>query len=237
MSSLRMRVLEYIAREGGNLPYQEVAAGMKENPQRVRGALNDASNEGYLKFDRDDVTGQGGYSLTGKGVARIKNGHQTINGKTAKENKEASDAREAVAHVMSVPAIDTPVDEALPDPVLLAEANRMLSEKVENLESDIRKQRTLIASKNEYIVLLETDAEKLTKENTILRQEAAGELTKKPIGYACMFDFDNEPMTIYDTEQEARNSAIFNVTESPVKCVHVVAILDTAELSVKWERS
>jgi hypothetical protein len=165
MSSLRMRCLEFIAKNGSNMPYQEIAAGLKENPQRVRGALGDASKEGYLSFGRDDFTQQGGYSLTSKGKARIVNGHQTINGKQAGENKKACDEREAAAHVMSAPVVDTPDDgEAMPepDPVLMASANRWLSEqneklqkRIEGLEQDREKQRTLLAGKIERIAKLE----------------------------------------------------------------------------------
>jgi Mn-dependent DtxR family transcriptional regulator len=163
MSSLRMRSLEYIHKNGNFMTYQDVAAGLNENPQRVRGALGDASKEGYLSFGRDDVTQQGGYSLTSKGKARIVNGHQTINGKQASENKKACDEREAAAHVMSAPVVDTTADkvEFELDSVFLAAANRTLSEKndklqkrIEGLEQDREKQRTLLAGKTERIAKL-----------------------------------------------------------------------------------
>ena len=193
MSSLRMRALEYIAANGNHMPYQDVAAGLKENPQKVRGALGDASKDGYLSFGRDDVSGQGGYSLTAKGKARIVNVHQTINGKQASENKKACDKREAAAHVMSAPVDDEAMPE--PDPAFLAAANRMLGEQnqklqkhVEGLEQDREKQRTLLASKTERIAKLEEEnaelqdctADDLTAtvarligENAALRKEAA----------------------------------------------------------------
>jgi hypothetical protein len=52
-------------------------------------------------------------------------------------------------------------DNAMPpaDPVLLAKANRMLREKVANLEADIIKQRNLLGSKTEQIVEMENRLE------------------------------------------------------------------------------
>ena len=51
--------------------------------------LSAARKEGYLTSQRDDVTKQMGYTLTPKGRARVTNGRQTINGKTAAENVRA----------------------------------------------------------------------------------------------------------------------------------------------------
>ncbi len=271
MSSLRMRCLEYIAKEGGNLPYQEVADGIGERSQRVRTALNDASNEGYLTCGRDDVTGLPGYSLTSKGAARVKNGHMTVNGKQAGENKEASDAREAEAHVMSVPQVDT---------VALAGANHILAEKaaglsmhidalkkrIEGLEQDREKQRTLLASKIERIAVLEKEVAeledctadelvgtvaKLTQENAELRRDleeaqrglmkgatlANSALMKKPIAWAHVW---SDGFTKFNTEEDARadiQSTFSRPEASANDPSHLCAILDTAELSVKWARS
>lgn len=263
-----MRCLEYIAKEGNSLPYQEVAKGLNENPQRVRGALNDASNEGYLSFGRDDVTGQGGYSLTSKGAARVKNGHMTVNGEQASENSAACEAREN--------------EEAMPepDPVLLASANRMLSEKndnlqkrVERLQSDRVNQTTLLAAKTERIAALEKEVEELQdctadelvgtvaslmQENAELRKEAAdardaleeaqrelmkgatlanSALMQNPIGWAHVW---SEGFTRFDTEDAARKDIERSFIESNSIAVdesHLCAIIDTAEMSVKWVRS
>lgn len=260
------------------MPYQEVAAGLKENPQRVRGALNDASNEGYLTFGRDDVSGQGGYSLTAKGKARIVNGHQTINGKQASENKKACDKREAAAHVMSAPVDDEAMPE--PDPAFLAAANRMLVEqnlklqkRVEDLEQDREKQRTLLASKTERIAKLEEEnaelqdctadelvgtVAKLMEDNAALRKQAAdardaleeaqrglmsgatlanSALMKKPIAWAHVW---SDGFTKFNTEEDARadiQSTFSRPEASANDPSHLCAILDTAELSVKWARS
>ena len=266
MSSLRMRCLEYIAKEGGNLPYQEVAVGLSESPQRVRGALNDASNEGYLMFGRDDVTGQGGYSLTSKGAARVKNGHMTVNGKQASENKEASDVREAEANVMSTPNMGNPIDEK-------STTYDKLQKRIEGLEQDREKQRKLIESKIERIAALEKEVSelqdctadelvgtvaKLMEDNAALRKEAADardaleeaqrELMKgstlanssqmrKPIGWAHVW---SEGFTKFDTEDDARKDIERSFIESNSIAVdksHLCAIIDTAEPSVKWARS
>ncbi len=263
MSSLRMRCLEYIAKEGGNLPYQEVADGIGERSQRVRTALNDASNEGYLTCGRDDVTGLPGYSLTSKGAARVKNGHMTVNGKQAGENKAESDAREAEAreaeaHVMSAPSND-----------LVSMANDTvvtLLKRIEGLEQDREKQRTLLADRAERIAVLEKEVAelqdctadelvgtvaKLTQENAELRrdlEEAQRQLMKgatlanssqmqRPIGWAHVWA---EGFTRFDTEDDARKDIERSFIESNsigVDESHLCAILDTAELSVKWARS
>jgi hypothetical protein len=270
MSTLRARSLEYIEKNGNFMTYQDVAAGLKEPPQRVRTALNDASNEGYLSFGRDDVTGQGGYSLTSKGAARLKNGRQMVNGRSAAENKKACDEREAAAHVMSAPpAVDDPVDEDLPpqaDPVALAMANKMLADKVANLEADLSKQRNLLGSKTEHIVELEnrvdilrTNIAGMLSDWSSIRQaldvvtheealQAIAELNsayeertqrqldqlgrREPIGYACMAD----EATIMPTEIEAMDHALRVMREGVISNLHVVAILNTAEISVKWAR-
>lgn len=242
MSSLRMRALEYIAANGNHMPYQDVAAGLKENPQKVRGALGDASKEGYLSFGRDDVSGQGGYSLTAKGKARIVNGHQTINGKQAGENKKACDEREAAAHVMSAPC-------AISESESLVDA---LRKRISNLESDITKMRTLLASKTERIAKLEEkNAElqdctaddltatvaRLMQENAALRKQVAdAEISINPIGYAhCWPDgfqeFDSEDAARADIEKSFAQSQGVNYPS------FLCAILDKAELSVKWARS
>lgn len=70
--SLRYRIMDYLGKEGGSIPYQEIAEALNCEPQQVRQALKDASREGYVSFARDDVTGHGGYTLTTKGVDRIK---------------------------------------------------------------------------------------------------------------------------------------------------------------------
>jgi DNA-binding Xre family transcriptional regulator len=61
-------------------------------------------------------------------------------------------------------------DNAMPpaDPVLLAKANRMLREKVANLEADIIKQRNLLGSKTEQIVDMEN---RLAARSDILGQD------------------------------------------------------------------
>ncbi len=260
MSSLRMRCLEYIAKNGNFMPYQDIAAGLKENPQRVRGALGDASKEGYLSFGRDDITQQGGYSLTAKGKARIFNGHQTINGKQAGENKEASDAREAEAHVMNAPTMGNPIDESR------FTSYNVLHKRIEGLEQDREKQRTLLASKIERIAVLEKEVaelqdctadelvgtvEKLTQENAELRrdlEEAQRQLMKgatlanssqmqRPIGWAHVWA---EGFTRFDTEDDARKDIERSFIEANSVAVdesHLCAILNTAELSVKWARS
>jgi hypothetical protein len=88
---------------------------------------------------------------------------------------------DSAAHVMSAPTStkqsggEIPVsesDEAMPeaDPALLASANRMLSQTVENLESDIRKQRTLLESNRSEI------AELKTRNHDLLNDVAAANL-------------------------------------------------------------
>lgn len=277
MSSLRMRALEYIASNGNHMTYHDVASGLGENPQRVRGALGDASKEGYLSFGRDDVSGQGGYSLTAKGKARIVNGHQTINGKQAGENKKACDEREAAAHMMSAPVVveGRTVEDELADMVAMREQKiTTLQKRIDGLEEDREKQRTLLAAKIERIAQLEKDVEelqdctadelvgtvaKLTQENAELRKEAADwrtqsidlhdrlkdalsedsicdyDLKRQPIGY--MFVLDDDQFITYTTEAEARSSAEMNMPENNIRKVHLVAVMDTAELSVKWARS
>ena len=258
MSSLRMRCLEYIAKEGGNMPATEIADGVKETVVKVRNCMHDASKDELVKFGRDDVTGKGGYSLTAKGKARIVNGHQTVNGKQAGENKEASDAREAEAHVMSAPADD-----------LVSTANDTvvtLLKRIEGLEQDREKQRTLLASKTESIAALEKEVAelqdctadelvgtvaKLTQENAELRrdlEEAQRQLMKgatlanssqmqRPIGWAHVWA---EGFTRFDTEDDARKDIERSFIEANSVAVdesHLCAILNTAELSVKWARS
>lgn len=265
MSSLRMRCLEYIAKEGGNMPATEIADGVKETVVKVRNCMHDASKDELVKLGRDDVTGKGGYSLTAKGKARIVNGHQTVNGKQAGENKEASDAREAEAHVMSAPADD-----------LVSTANDTvvtLLKRIEGLEQDREKQRTLLASKTESIAALEKEVAelqdctadelvgtvaKLMEENAALRKQAAdardaleeaqrelmkgatlanSALMKKPIAWAHVW---SEGFTRFDTEDAAREDISKSFTESNVLSIgasHLCAIIDTAELSVKWVRS
>ena len=271
------------------MPYQEVARGLRENPQRVRGALNDASQEGYLSFGRDDVTKQGGYSITAKGKARVVSGHQTVNGKHAEENKQASDEKEFAAHVMSAPIATIPAikqnqdvtDDAMPETTVLEAVkavNWMLLNKIENLESDIENQQNLLsdienqqnllASKTEQIVELEkrvdilraNNAGMLGDWNDIRREldvatheealQAIAELNKayeertqrqldklgEPIGYAHVW---NEGFTRFDTEEEARA----DIEESFAQIVGdageslLCAILDSANISVKWSRS
>lgn len=258
MSSLRMRCLEYVSKNGNFLPYHDIAAGLKENPQRVRGALGDASKEGYLSFGRDDITQQGGYSLTAKGKARIVNGHQTVNGKQAGENKEASDAREAEAHVMNAPTMGNTIDESR------FTSYNVLHKRIEGLEQDREKQRTLLDDRAERIAALEKEVAelqdctadelvgtvaKLTQENAELRrdlEEAQRELMKgatlansalmnKPIAWAHVW---SEGFARFDTQDAARADIVqaFEQMNSGEQS-HLCAILDTAELSVKWARS
>lgn len=265
MSSLRTPVLEHIYREGGNLPSAEIATAMKADPVKVRNCLKDASKDGYVIFGRDDVTGQGGYSLTDKGRARVKAGHQSINGKSAEENKAASDALEAEAHVMSVPQVD---------PVALAEANKILAEKaaglsihidalqkrIEGLEQDREKQRKLLASKIERIAELEKEVAelqdctadelvvtvaRLIKENAELRSKRKEEdsindydLKRQPIAWAHVW---SDGFAKFNTEEDARadiQSTFSRPEASANDSSHLLcAIIDTAELSIKWARS
>lgn len=265
MSSLRMRCLEYIAKHGG-MPAAEIAEGINEPSVKVRNCMHDASKDGLVTFGRDDVTGQGGYSLTSKGAARVKNGHMTVNGKQAGENKEASDVREAEANVMSTPNMGNPIDEK-------STTYDKLQKRIEGLEQDREKQRKLIASKTERIAALEKEVAelqdctadelvgtvaKLMEDNAALRKEAADardaleeaqrELMKgatlanysqmkRPIAWAHVW---SEGFTRFDTEDAARKDIERSFIESNSIAVdesHLCAILDTAELSVKWVRS
>jgi hypothetical protein len=114
MSSLRIKCIEYIRQEGNHLTYQEIAAGIKEGPQKVRTALADASKEGYIKFGKDESTGQGGYSLTGKGSSYLQNNKFSINGKSVAVNTAQSAALEAEEHKRALAA--KPAKQAKPTP-------------------------------------------------------------------------------------------------------------------------
>jgi DNA-binding MarR family transcriptional regulator len=114
MSSLRIKCIEYIRQEGNHLTYQEIAAGIKEGPQKVRTALADASKEGYIKFGKDESTGQGGYSLTGKGSSYLQNNKFSINGKSVAVNTAQCAAIEAEEHKRALAA--KPAKQAKPTP-------------------------------------------------------------------------------------------------------------------------
>lgn len=196
-----MRCIEYIAKNGNFLPYQEIASALGEEPQRVRAALGDARADGLLVFGKDDVTGQGGYSITSKGQARILNGNQTVNGKRAGENKAACDAKEA--HVMSAP-----VDDGLVETV-----HRLMEE-----NAALRKAN--------FDMIGEVDH---------LRKRLDGSvISEKPIGYAHAWSYGIE---IFNTEKDARADIEKLFSEGAQGTSYLCAILDTAELSVKWQRS
>lgn len=105
MSNLRMRSLEYISKAGEIIPTTEIAAALNETMQRVKQALQDARKDGLVEFSRDEITATGGYSLTSKGKARVKNGNMTIGaGKRAAENDAACKIREAAPVIPAKPA-------------------------------------------------------------------------------------------------------------------------------------
>lgn len=246
-----MQILEYLFKN--NLTtLDELQAGISEpNRERLMDNVKAAMDDGLIERIRDDVTNQPAYQLTSKGVGRVKAGHMSVNGKTAEENKAASDARDT--------------EPAPADAALLA--------KVENLESDIRKQRTLLASKTERIVALEKEVAelqdctadelvgtvaKLMEENAALRKEAAdardhleeaqrglmegatlanSALMQRPIGYAHVW---SDGFTRFDTEQAARADIERSFVDGSLTTLcesHLCAILNSAEVTVKWARS
>ena len=109
MSNLRIRALQYIADTGELIPIDQIADALNEPVQRLRQAMQDARKDGLVEFLRDEITRQGGYSLTAKGRARVQAGKMTINGKRGEENFANDQAKlaEAVAlpEAVDVPAI------------------------------------------------------------------------------------------------------------------------------------
>jgi uncharacterized protein (UPF0305 family) len=227
MSSLRMRILEYINANGNHMPYQDVAQGLQENPQRVRGALHDASNDGYLKFGRDDVSGQGGYSLTGKGVTKLASANYSVNGKTPEENKMNDEVQQDNSLTKQIDA---------------------LKKKIEGMKEDHENQAILMAEKTERIAALSTTITQLeieieaNKERINDMEVAIADYQYrerksplKPTGWVA-FPQDSDA-TIYASEQEARKIAEDSLLckDAGISKVYVAAVLAEAALNIQWQ--
>jgi hypothetical protein len=232
------------------------------DPKKTRVALNDASNDGYLSFGKDDITGQGGYSLTEKGKARVLNGNMSINGKTASQNSAACEEREA-AQRSTVCAAREESEDALPstDVELLAAANRMLTERLvgvahalrgcglsalRNIDNNEELQQHVAALSGAYQMALETMANQetmivaLKKSNDAKTDRIADLEAQKEsypiIGYAHVWP---DGMQEFESEHEARADIekSFQQSQGVEYPSYLCAILDKAELKVNWERS
>ena len=245
MSSLRTQCLEYIAKSGGEmLAVQDIADGLQVEPQKVRQALKDASKEGYVKFGRDEVTATGGYSLTVKGAARVKAGHQSVNGKTAEENKAASDARETGAAFDAGPLgggdIYAADDEPMPpaDPALLAMANRAISEQMEALEKEleaVKLEAKMFANVNAD---MSADITKLRALVDAQRDQIADfEVMPKALTVNKWAHAWKDGIVMFDTESQARADIEKACGECPISFEgYLCAVVEVASTKIVWSR-
>ena len=222
--SARMQIMEYLAKNGLTTA-DELQAGIGEtNRKRLLDNAAGAIVDGMMEKVRDDVTGQPAYKLTSKGAARVKNGHQMVNGRTAEQNKAACDQREAAAADLQKRRDDDAECEAIVANLAKAlQEKAMLSHQFDTLKNLSEAQTTIIADLRAKL----DDANK---------QLFAGDLPPaKPsvLGYACMAD----EATILPTEEAARNHAVRILGEGAVESLHVVALLASAELKVTWKEA
>ena len=252
MSSLRTQCLEYIAKSGGEmLAVQDIADGLQVEPQKVRQALKDASKEGYVKFGRDEVTATGGYSLTVKGAARVKAGHQSVNGKTAEENKAASDARETGAAFDAGPLgggdIYADDDEPMPpaDPALLAMANRAISEQMESLkqekaelEAELKAVRLEAKMLSNTLAACGEDKAKMRALIDSQRDQIADfEVMPKSLTVNKWAHAWKDGIVMFDTEAEARADIEKAIGECPISTEsYLCAVVEVASNQIVWSK-
>lgn len=249
--SLRTQCLDYIAKSGGEMrSVQDIADELQAEPQKVRQALKDASKEGYVKFGRDEVTATGGYSLTVKGAARVKAGHQSVNGKTAEENKAASDARETVSAFDAGPLGGGDIyadDESMPpaDPALLAMANRAISEQMEVLKQEKAEiEAELEAVKLESKMFANVNAD-MSADITKLRalvdaqrdQIADFEAMPKALTVNKWAHAWKDGIVMFDTESEARADIEKAIGECPISTEgYLCAVVEVASNQIVWSK-
>lgn len=250
--SLRTQCLEYLAKGGGEMrSVQDIAEELQAEPQKVRQALKDASKEGYVKFGRDEVTATGGYSLTVKGAARVKAGHQSVNGKTAEENKAASDARETSAAFDAGPLgggdIYAADDEQMPtaDPALLAMANRAISEQMEALKQEKTElEAELEAVKLEAKMLSNTLAacgEDKTRMSAVINLQRDRiidlEIMPKALTVNKWAHAWKDGIVMFDTEAQARADIEKACGECPISFEsYLCAVVEVASTKIVWSK-
>ena len=226
------------------LAVQDIADGLQVEPQKVRQALKDASKEGYVKFGRDEVTATGGYSLTVKGAARVKAGHQSVNGKTAEENKAASDARETGAAFDAGPLgggdIYAADDEPMPpaDPALLAMANRAISEQMEALEKELEAVKLEAKMLSNTLAACGEDKTKMRALIDSQRDQIADyEVMPKALTVNKWAHAWKDGIVMFDTEAQARADIEKACGECPISFEsYLCAVVEVASTKIVWSK-
>jgi hypothetical protein len=152
--TLRYEVLAAVSKNPG-APINEIAADLSVKGKPARTAVIDAQRGGLLDRVLDDVTRQPGYVLTDAGKKRLAEGPGSLTGSNMVKGVQPAHLKKPKAEPgpdpvepAPAPAESTPAEpvvfvleeEALPepDPVLLASANRMLSDRLAGVASVLR---------------------------------------------------------------------------------------------------
>ena len=215
---LTQRVLEQIVKHGPQ-EYAEISYALCGGDGSIEAkAVSKAAGELVAKGWANKRTEQAGstrvivLSATPAGKARVQNGH--MGGKSAAENAKASDEAEKRMDVIGQNG-----NEGTHYPKDLAPLARIMQ-----LENQIEKLQAKLKEAQDSLEECQRDQ---MKGVTL----ASSVTMKKPQGYACMIG----ETEIFKTQEEARKAAeeAF-ASEVILSRVHVVAILDTAEMKMVW---
>lgn len=210
----------------------QVAEAIGVSKQQSIQNLGKTIEDGYVKNEvGEDADGKKAriYSLTALGRSRVANGNISINNKTAQQNADECETRESARR------IDT-IGQNGNDGLHYDPAGR-----IAELESDIRKQRTLLEGKNEHIASLEAEREKLLAaiDDARLQLMRGATLThsaqlRRPLAYAHVWSngfelFKDEDVARADIEQSFNDGA----KSESLLC----AVLARADLKLTWSEA